>query len=74
MLKRPIIIAIAILVAVASIALYFAYRVPPGVAAKSGGGGFMEWATLATSAASTLVAVAGLAQKFIGGRSGRGNS
>jgi hypothetical protein len=65
MLKRPTVIVIAMLVAVAGFVLYVKYRVPPGVAPKSDAAETLAWLGLATSVVSLLTAIVGLMQKLI---------
>jgi hypothetical protein len=65
MLKRPMIIGIAVLVAVVGLALFFTYRVPPGVAPKGGSAETIAWLGLAAAVASMLTAIIGLIQRIL---------
>ncbi len=65
MLKRPTMIVIATLIAVVGLALYFTYRVPPGVAPKSDTVETIAWIALATAVVSMLTAIIGLIQKLL---------
>ena len=73
MLKRPTMIVVATLTAVVGFALYFRYRVPPGVAPKGDTVETIAWIALATAVVSMLTAIIGLIQKILELRaSGRG--
>ncbi len=65
MLKRPVVIIIALLVAVVGFALYVIYRVPPGVVPKSPSAESIAWLALATGVLSLLTSIVGLIQKLI---------
>jgi hypothetical protein len=63
MLKRPLTITIALLVAVVGVALYIAYRVPPGVVPKGSASETLAWVALATAVVSMVTALVGLVHK-----------
>ena len=73
MLKRPMMIVVATLIALVGFALYFTYRVPPGVAPKGDTVGTIAWIALVAAVVSMLTAIIGLIQKILELRaSGRG--
>ena len=65
MLKHPLVIVAAVLIAVIGSVVYYTYRVPAEIVTKSGDTGTIAWVSLATAIASMFTALIGLLQNLL---------
>ena len=68
MLRKPLFIGTAIIIAVLGSIAYFYFRIPPGATPMSNQGETIAWISLMTAIVSMITAIVGLIQKILESR------